>query len=180
MIMVGSRAAVLSGDLPDWRAGAMKDWDFYGSGQDVDRMRAYLAARGSFEEASDRLGGTHFLDGKDLAISFLAWDEVAEAITEAPDLFPAEALGQPVTAIGPYTQLALKLGYLRCAGPHADKNELDVQHWLSTLDPGGWTAVHDAILNAMWRRAEEIFQIAPSSFSGSPEEARLTLFLETR
>lgn len=178
MIMVGSRAAFLSGHLPEWRSGQMKDWDFYGTAEDVQRMRRYLSERcGFYEEAVDRLGGTHFLDGKDLAISFLVWDAVADAIAAAPDGFPAEALGQPVTAIGPYTQLALKLGYLRCGGFHGDKNVRDVQHWLSTLNPQGWRPAHDDVLSSMWHRAEEIFPVEASSFSGSEEERRLFEFL---
>lgn len=159
MIMVGSRAAFLSGHLPEWRAGQMKDWDFYGDAADVQRMRDYLSDRcGFYEEATDRLGGTHFLDGKDLVISFLAWDRVADAVLQAPDNFPAEALGQPVTAIGPYTQLALKMGYLRYDNFHSEKNDRDVAYWLSTLPIEGWTKAHDQVLEAMWTRADEIFK----------------------
>lgn len=178
MIMTGSRAASLSGCLPTWRQGEMCDWDFYGSAEDVARMRTYLADRcGFYEEAGDRLGGTHFLDGKGLRVSFLAWDAVADALCDAPDSFPAEALGQAVTAIGPYAQLALKMGYLRCGGFHGVKNERDVEHWLATLSPEGWTPSHDVILSAMWLRAEEIFGVTATSLERSAEAARLTRFL---
>ena len=156
----------------------MQDWDFYGHAADVERMRSYLAERcGTYEEKGDRLGGTHFL-AKGLAISFLAWDEVATALTSAPDSFAADALGQAVTAIGPYAQLALKLGYLRCAGFHADKNERDVAHWLGTLSPEGWTQAHHVIFRRMWVRAEEIFRTPPSPIEASAEMARLNRFLK--
>ena len=178
MILIGSRAAALGGCLPTWRCGEMDDWDFYGDAGDVERMRAYLAERcGAYEEATDRLGGVHFLDGKGLRISFLAWGAVADALTVAPDGFRAEALGRAVTAIGPYAQLALKLGYLRCAGFHADKNERDVSHWLDTLAPDGWTPAHDAVFRRMWTRAEEIFRTPPSDIEASAEMARLNCFL---
>ncbi len=181
MIMVGSRAAALSGHLPDWRDGKMRDWDFYGRADDVGRMRSYLSERcGFYEEASDRLGGTHFLDGKDLVISFLAWDDVADALAAAPDSFHAEALGQSVVAIGPFAQLALKLGYLRCAGFHGQKNDDDVKYWLSSLHPEGWRPAHDLIFSTMWGRAEEIFQVAPSPIEGSAEEAMLAAFLRAQ
>ncbi|WP_338577207.1 hypothetical protein V8J38_16330 [Brevundimonas olei] len=156
----------------------MDDWDFYGDAEDVQRMRAYLAERcGAYEEATDRLGGVHFLDGKGLRISFLAWGAVADALTVAPDGFAAETLGQTVTAIGPYAQLALKLGYLRCAGFHADKNERDVSHWLNTLSPEGWAPAHDAVFRRMWTRAEEIFRTPPSDIEASAEMSRLNRFL---
>lgn len=181
MILIGSRAADLSGCLPTWRGGKMDDWDFYGDAADVERMRAYLAERcGAYEEATDRLGGVHFLDGKGLRISFLAWDAVADALTVAPDAFPAEALGQAVTAIGPYVQLALKLGYLRCAGFHAEKNERDVAYWLDALSPEGWTPAHDAVFRRMWIRAEEIFRTPPSDIKASAEMERLNRFFEMR
>lgn len=156
----------------------MDDWDFYGDAEVVQRMRAYLAEHcGAYEEANDRLGGVHFLDGKGLRISFLAWGAVADALAVAPDGFAAEALGQTVTAIGPYAQLALKLGYLRCAGFHADKNERDVAHWLDTLAPEGWAPAHDAVFRRMWTRAEEIFRTPPSDIEASAEMARLNRFL---
>lgn len=148
----------------------MKDWDFYGGAEDVEWMRSYLKERcGSYEEASDRLGGTHFLDGRDLAISFLAWDAVADAILATPDCFEASAFGRPATAIGPYTQLALKLGYLRCVGYHGRKNSDDVSYWLENLEPSGWTPEHDTLFSTMWTRAERIFNIPKTSLQTSNE-----------
>ncbi len=178
MILTGSRAAYLSGRLPTWRAGAMCDWDFYGRAEDVERMRAYLRDRcGAYEEADDRIGSVHFLDGKGLRVSIMAWGPVADALAAAPDCFPACALDQDVTAIGPQTQLALKLGYLRAGGFHADKNGRDVDHWLRTLPPVDWTPAHDAVLHAMWRRAEEIFKLPAAPIEASVEMARLHLYL---
>lgn len=153
----------------------MWDWDFYARPEELPAVRAALE---HCDSRTDRVGTTHFLDGKGLRVSVMAWCDVADALLAAPDTSSGEALGLDVAVIGPCAQLALKLGYVRASVAHADKNWRDVRHWLASLPPGSWSSDHDLIFRRMWTRAEDLFGLAPSDPSTSREQALLLAFTQ--
>lgn len=155
-ILVGSRAADLRGALPPWRGGQMIDWDIHA---DRDVVEAFASRHPGYERADDAIGGVHFLDGRGLRVSFFPWDETSDALWACDDNTPTVALGLPSACISIMSQIALKAAYCRVAGPHAEKNDRDLDFWLSA---GGsdWKPCHDRVFDTMTRRASLIFNTA--------------------
>lgn len=178
LILVGSRAANISGHLPAWRNGQMDDHDFYGTAEDMEYMKEWM--RNTFDNPEwlvDRRGCTHYVDRRDLCICIMKDDGLPALLLEAPDTFKGSILGHDTWVIGPYAQMAIKLGYFNRCSIHEDKNTKDLQYWLSTLDPAGWSSSHMDILLQMRANSFTLFQKDFEPFEGSVEEALLTKFI---
>lgn len=178
LILVGSRAANISGHLPSWRNGEMDDYDFYGSSEDMQNMKDWMIS--TFENPEwlvDKRGCMHYVDRRELCICIMKDDGLPALLTSAPDTFTGSILSRDCLVIGPYSQMAIKLGYFSRCGFHFEKNKKDLSFWLETLDPQGWYDNHMEVLLKMRENSFALFEREFEPFGGSEEEFLLAEFI---
>lgn len=155
----------------------MDDYDFYGSQSDMEYFKNWMGEKYANPEwLTDKEGNTHYVNRLGLSISIMKHGKLSDLFLEAPDTVQSSILGHDTKVIGPYTQLAIKLGYFTRSDFHKEKNANDVEYWLNVLDPENWCPIHRDILICMRERSFKLFNKEPSPYAGSEEEALLNRF----
>lgn len=155
IILTGSRAANLTGCLPDWRKGRMDDHDFYADETSARHIVEQIKSAHSYTEAAfDGAGGIIIAD-KSVRVSVVYPDEVYESLCRLDDNLRVTHLGIDCLAISEKTQLALKMGYIDRCKYHKAKNLNDIEFWSSRVS---LDIQHFCVMAKMIEKAKRIFK----------------------
>lgn len=136
MLVMGSQAAKLRGDLPAWSSPHLTDYDLVGSRDEFLALRDQSTAAGLIAIAHDRGNGRYGLrvapedNFADRVLIDWVSDEIASSrlLLALPDHAEGVILGRPCLVVSAQTELAMKRAILPYQADPA-KTAAWIEHW---------------------------------------------------
>lgn len=154
MILLGSQAAKLRGDLPDWSAAQVNDIDLCGTVAEFEALDRHLEVgdltKWVADLGNDRRSIRIRLNKTDrILIDFVTTERPSSVLLHAiTDHLPTQVFGLDCLMVSAQTELVSKLAYAEF-DIWREKNDRWIEHWESVVGEIEWTpdlrAFHDQL-----------------------------------